>query len=286
MGGVDVTSEVYADGIITINYITGNVVITAVAKVIQSEDNLTPNFTNLADPTRDDWKTDYRLSSGGISAQPGKTVTNQISCVAGDVIRVKGVEFVASTDRIGTQKADGTFFGLVYVSGLPTVDYGYEYADGVHVFTILNSNAAGFRCSFTTPADASRVIITVNEEITYGSIDNPTTNVPIVWNEGKTCSYSVGSSMASLTESSSYCTSDLFDIEAGTEYTLKLNATTASSFRLVGGDDSGVVKELCLDTSFVKGDNTFTFTPSSGTTKGRIRTYAGLSNSVWKLTCQ
>lgn len=113
---------------------------------------------------------------------------------------------------------------------------------------------------------------------------SPIVEVPITFNEGKACNYTVGQSAANLSASSSYCTSDFFELESGVVYTLFINATSASSFRLVGCNDSGVVTEICISPSFAKGENTYTFTPSSGTTQARIRTYAGFSNSEWKLT--
>ena len=113
---------------------------------------------------------------------------------------------------------------------------------------------------------------------------SPIVEVPITFNEGKTCNYAVGQSMASLTSGSSYCTSDLFELKEGVSYTLRINATASSSFRLVGGNSSGTVTEICSEGSFEKGENTFTFTPKSGTTQGRIRTYSGFSASEWKLT--
>lgn len=132
----------------------------------------------------------------------------------------------------------------------------------------------------TIPKVTGDIVITVATEQNA----SPVVEVPIVFNEGETCNYTVGQSMATLTSSGSYCTSDLFELKPGVTYTLYVNATADSSFRLVGGNDSGTVTEICISPNFAKGENTFTFTPASGTTKGRIRTYAGFSNSEWKLT--
>ena len=168
MSGVDITSDVYVDGVITIPEVTGNVVITVYASKI---DTGSANYTNLADPTNSEWKDGYRISSSGISEQSGKTVCNPISCKQGDVIRVKGVEFEAIIDRVCLINSNGNYFSIQYVSNLPTGDYGYEYVDGVHKFSILSPNANAFRCAFTTPTDPSSVIITVNQSITDGSGD-------------------------------------------------------------------------------------------------------------------
>ena len=125
-------------------------------------------YTNLADPTSSDWKDGYRISSSAISAQTGKTTTNLIECAVGDIIRVKGVEFAANADRVCISSDTTTAGQVAYVSVLPNDYYGYEYVDGVHIFTIKQiSNAANkyFRCCFDTPTDASNVIITKNQEI-------------------------------------------------------------------------------------------------------------------------
>lgn len=86
MSGVDVTSDVYDNltGIISIENVIGNVVITAVASVLQG---------NLADPTSADWLTDSRLASGYGYAKTlsGCIFTNYIPAKRGDVLRVKGL---------------------------------------------------------------------------------------------------------------------------------------------------------------------------------------------------
>ena len=136
-------------------------------------------YTNLAEPLPDNttdntkWVNGYRISSTAVttSSGSGKTTCNPIPVTTGDVIRVKGVSFVASVDRAGLFKADGTSIAyLDYVSSLPIAELGYELVDGVHTFTVLTSNTTvgTFRCAFTTPTDASSVIITKNEEIVEG----------------------------------------------------------------------------------------------------------------------
>lgn len=125
-------------------------------------------YTNLADPTSSDWQDGYRIGSSSISAQSGKTTTNLIEVAVGDVIRVKGVDFVASADRVCVASSKTTVGQLAYISALPNAQFGYELVDDVHVFTIIAiSNSANkyFRCCFDTPEDASTVIITKNEEI-------------------------------------------------------------------------------------------------------------------------
>lgn len=90
MGGADISSTAVSGGTITIAEVTGNIVVTAVAAVVQSG----ASYTNLANPSDAYWKDGYRLSisSGGTVALEGSITTNFIPAVAGDVLRVKGLD--------------------------------------------------------------------------------------------------------------------------------------------------------------------------------------------------
>lgn len=151
---------------------SGNYEGTAVGESMQGYTNLAEPLDNTTDTEK--WVNEHRISSSGVSSQTGKTVCNKIPCTKGDVIRVKGVEFVSSADRVALTNANGAYFCIQYVSGLSTsVDYDYEYVDGVHKFTVLNEGATSFRCSFDTPADPSSIIITKNEEISESANTAP-----------------------------------------------------------------------------------------------------------------
>ena len=163
MGGVDM-SAYYSNGKIAIPNVTGDIVITATAVP-------TAGYTNLADPTNGEWKDGYRITSSGISAQSGKTVSNPVDVVIGDVIRLKGVEFVANTDRYhltGKNSVGTAVNNIAYISNLPSEVLGYSFDGGVHTFTVNYTALASdgkLRFSFTTPDDPNAVIITKNEEI-------------------------------------------------------------------------------------------------------------------------
>ena len=132
MGGVDV-STYYKDGVIAIPSVTGNIEITITA--VESA----PTYTNLADPTSEQWKTGYRISSSGIVAQAGKTVSNPISVVIGDVVRVKGVHFAANDDRYqlsGNNSLGTDITSRAYISVLPNVVLNYALEGDVYVFTV------------------------------------------------------------------------------------------------------------------------------------------------------
>lgn len=164
MGGVDV-STYYKDGVIAIPSVTGNIEITITA--VESA----PTYTNLADPTSEQWKTGYRISSSAIVAQAGKTVSNPISVAKGDVVRVKGVHFAANEDRYqlsGNNSLGADITSRAYISVLPNIVLNYALEGDVYVFTVeYNQLASGgaLYFAFTTPTDASTVIITKNEPI-------------------------------------------------------------------------------------------------------------------------
>lgn len=99
MGGSSVS---VTNGVINITSVTGNIVITAVAEKI-----ITPTYTNLADSTSADWQEGYRLSisTGTTSKLEGHTTTNFIRVKSGDVLRVKGLRIVDTSDTSGGTSA-------------------------------------------------------------------------------------------------------------------------------------------------------------------------------------
>ena len=162
MGGVDV-STYYSNGKIAIPNVTGDIVITATA--VPSA----PAYTNLADPSSEDWMNGYKISgTGAIVAASGKTLCNKIDCNTNDVIRVKGVTFKDSQDRYLFGNTSGSGSKYDYISSLPNVSLSYTMEGDVYAFTILQKTFDGqgnIRFSFDTPTDASTIIITRNEEI-------------------------------------------------------------------------------------------------------------------------
>lgn len=164
MGGVDM-SAYYKNGVIAIPSVTGDIEITITA--VESA----PAYTNLADPTSDQWKNGYRISSTAIVAQNGKTVCNPISVAKGDVVRVKGVNFVANEDRYqlsGNNSLGTDITQRAYISSLPSIVLDYTLEGDVYVFTVKYNQLASdgaLRFAFTTPTDANAVVITKNEPI-------------------------------------------------------------------------------------------------------------------------
>ena len=158
MGGVDITSEAYSNGTISISAVTGDVVITAVAS----------GFTNQIPISIDSsgavyngvgYKEGYRIStsSGNESAASGMTVTGFIPVPNSATIRVKGIDLSSGNSTMAWYGTDFKFKSGAYCNG------NFEAADANGVRKKAFSNAAGYiRIS---GAFGDNPIITVNEPI-------------------------------------------------------------------------------------------------------------------------
>lgn len=166
MGGVDITSTAYSNGVVNITKVTGDIVITASATKKAS-------YTNLADTTSADWSNDDRLSSSatnkGPGTNPGHVVTNWIDCVQGDVIRIKGIDILDKTSGYAVHHT--TTNTAVKLSSFTS--HFVTDANGVISCTVATWVAAGTQPNITklrfsgklTAASANDVIITKNEAI-------------------------------------------------------------------------------------------------------------------------
>lgn len=162
MGGVDVTSSVYSSNAITIGNVTGNIVVTVIAKAATL-------YTNIIDTagTEDN----VRLRSGGNTASAAGFASGYFSVKAGDIIRVKfpngnrasipsnGMYCCLYSDDNGTVVAyyNDSTSGTVLKNA---TDTGYE----IHIPSSVN-------CSYARVAGGANGqyegwIVTVNEEIT------------------------------------------------------------------------------------------------------------------------
>ena len=161
MGGVDM-STYYSNGKIAIPNVTGNITITATAV------SSAPTYTNLANPSDAHWTNNARLNSSGQAvAQNGATVTNYISCVFDDVVRIKG--FGSLTDyNTAFYIGDKTVYSSSKLSpngssGL--YSYTYDASTGIVIIKILKSNITSVRFSGIMTGTANDVVITVNEDL-------------------------------------------------------------------------------------------------------------------------
>lgn len=186
MGGVDITSSVYADGIINIPSVTGDIVITAT-------ENVTVSYTNLVPTSIDSNGSVYNgvgyldgkyMSNGApsSSADSNATITGYIQInsidTIGDVYRFKGVgEPAASHTRFAicnesftkVTESNGFLGGTVPSLFAVTTETA---SDGTTVYVVTVNDkirhhypgAKYFRFSFDGTS-GSDLIITCNEEI-------------------------------------------------------------------------------------------------------------------------
>ena len=183
MGGEDVTSSVYANGLITISEVTGNIVITAT--VTAKEPTVT--YTNQIPISIDTDGSVYngkgylentRLnSSGGTTTLAGTAITGFIPVKVGDIVRFKNISYTpgAPTSVIGdyislyrsdfsnvTNVKSPAFSNSAYILSESTTD---EDSGCLASFKLSDHtlNYAYMRISCTGLDDTS--VITVNEII-------------------------------------------------------------------------------------------------------------------------
>lgn len=199
MGGTDVTSTVYSNGVISISSVTGDVVITATATEKAKYTNQVPISidTNKSVYNGVGWEGQCRLSSSSGSVKTGTNnagVTGFIPVKSGNVVRFKDttegqrlqwnessannaccviVYYNASFGYLGALTMQPAYYGIcgqnsTGVAGVDTV--GSTDNGGIVSFTVpTNADIAYVRmsisCVSTDGSDMAGLLVTVNEEI-------------------------------------------------------------------------------------------------------------------------
>lgn len=195
MNGVDITETAYSNGVISIEQVTGDIVITLVADLL---------YHNLVDLTSEDCKIDIGFlddSTGELKSDStynkGVIVTNFIPVGIEDILRFKGLDaetafggehpYIVGYDenfnRIVCIRLEPAYYdknnGLSYTTGAENGNAVTITDDGVYAYKILIQGNTGTQfvtndvCNLiryvrlsakylTSPED---VIVTVNEEI-------------------------------------------------------------------------------------------------------------------------
>jgi len=150
-----------ADGTYTLKYENEDGTYTDIGTLEVGE--VKPAYTNLADPTSDEWIEGYRISSSGVlEATAGVTTVNTIAVGSKDVVRVKGM-----TGIITALYTDNGFYARKTVNA---TNFAIEpvIIDGDYTeFTPSNActGLTSIRFYGTLSGTAEDVIITVNQEI-------------------------------------------------------------------------------------------------------------------------
>jgi hypothetical protein len=186
MGGKDITETAYKNGVVTIAKVTGNVVITARAQARANFTNLVPQSIN---PDGSDFNVDgdgydndtYIKSGGVVAAKKGYTTTGFIPVTAGvKTIRVagEGVYLDIEYTRIASYDANFNF-----LNASPYKLMGIQNSDGVYyqgklideASTLLTLEledssilAKGVYLRVCTNGDGANLVVTVDEEVSYG----------------------------------------------------------------------------------------------------------------------
>lgn len=198
MGGVDVTSTVYSNGVISIGSVTGNVSITVTAAAMKKYTNQMPISIDTDGNVYNGkgWKGQYRLSSSSGSEKSGVNnigITGFMPVKSGDVVRFKDdgtrlnwgesdmiagscaiVYYNASFGWLGSITMQPVYYGICGSDANPAsseiVPSGTVAPGDMVTFTVPdNANVAYIRlsmsCIATDGSDLEDLIVTVNEEI-------------------------------------------------------------------------------------------------------------------------
>lgn len=186
MGGKDITATAYTNGVVTIAKVTGNIVITAKAQAREKFTNLVPLSIN---PDGSDFNVDgdgydndaYINKSGVVTAKKGYTTTGFIPVTEGvKTIRVagEGISIDPTYTRIANYDENFNF-----LNGSPYQYMGVQHSNGSYyqgklidedstVITLelekVSILAKGVYLRVCTPGDGADLVVTVDEEISYG----------------------------------------------------------------------------------------------------------------------
>ena len=165
MGGLDITSEVYSNGKVTISSVTGNVIITVSTR---GYTNLAKyNATNTSDFTI--WCNDSRMGGdGSYRSLAGYITTNYIEASYGDVIRIEGIVKEDTYPTLNLFNSSKTSLCTTYYLSI-LKDNRYikdltETSSGA-TFTINHDDCKYIRFSCKPANGGQNVIVTKNEEI-------------------------------------------------------------------------------------------------------------------------
>lgn len=168
MGGAVLTEDQYSmsnDGetvIITINEVTGSIVITAVAEIDLP-------YNNLFDPSKEGFADAVRFSSDGSTTGASGYVSNYIKCSVGDTIYVRCpdgtyAEGTGLNNRcIAIYNSNKTALFVSYPGDMPEGTFDDD-GKGFH-YTVIQEGAEWFRVAGNEFGKYQNFVVTVNEPI-------------------------------------------------------------------------------------------------------------------------
>jgi hypothetical protein len=180
MGGVDITSSAYANGVITIPHVTGNVIITIVATKLATYTNQIPISTdaNGAVYNGKGFKenTYFSSSNGAESSRTGSFATGFIPCNNSDIVRLKNVTYDSDASDLGYHRLmvydkDKTWIAGTNAGATANLDQVTLDSNGVYTkfkfkTTLGGTDITGMKfIRLCCPYIGSDSVITINEQI-------------------------------------------------------------------------------------------------------------------------
>lgn len=176
MGGEDITSSAYSDGVINISSVTGDIVIIVIAKKSTATNVLTTAFThNSTNYNAIGYEDGMRLSvsSGTTKAADGRVTIGYCPISKGDIVRIKGLTYATSSDgtvAIARYDSAKTFISanILYTGNTtPLNGLSCTFDNDNAMLTIKIGDISNGLLRLTgigsTGADC---VVTINEEIT------------------------------------------------------------------------------------------------------------------------
>ena len=178
MGGIDITSSVYSDGVINIPEVTGGLVINAYAEIALACTNQIPISTDANGNIYNNigYKAKTYINNGVEKTNTETCLTGFIPCKVGDVIRLKNMPFNSTVNscRLSFFDSDKTFISEAIVTStyhMDTYHKGVKDSDGNYIcWTIKDVTGYTTDCAFvriTAISITDESIVTINEEIKY-----------------------------------------------------------------------------------------------------------------------
>ena len=162
MDGTDITSSAVSGSTVTIQNVTGDIVITCAAVIT----NIIDTVGISADTRLSTSSGDNRTQAGWAAIGANKDAASLIHLAAGDTLRIKGARLPTANDNysaIAMHTADGTFSTATYLHAGLTWNALTFVNDGDTV-TVTATAEHYFRVSLIC-TDASAVVATINEPI-------------------------------------------------------------------------------------------------------------------------
>lgn len=171
MGGVDITSDVYSDGVISIPAVTGNVEIIAIAPTYTNQIPLAVDSDGTAYNGGQGWKANTRLNSGGTeTTYENVEVTGFIPVTLGDVIYFKNIKYRANSG--------GTYSNQEYLAFYDADKNKLDSALLGYLSTFFSENEGS--STFTSDREAAPsynlCVLDTSEVINWSSSNNKWTN--------------------------------------------------------------------------------------------------------------